>query len=253
MKKMIKWRNHFDFVVVVTSPTRTACVESLKIELDRVGLDVDLFQMGVPTAWEMRLAQFCRPGGMMYSHNKMRNSTIGHFLAIKTARALGKKRILILEDDVRFIKDLSLLRYMVDSIPDKVDVLHMDVIPTRGSEGCAEMFNRGDGAFRQPRWEICPDVRCHSFACVGFNPRGQEWVIGIEKMWTENGRLRPIDAILKPNWTRGGGVTKAIPVPLLARQVSVGNTVFNSRLHAAGCPFDGWYDSIGANRDKYGP
>lgn len=252
----IGWRKKFDFVVVVCTPSRAkSCVDPLKRELDRVGLDVDLFQWGSPLMWERRWASLhnCKRG-LWDSHANSRNSTMNHFAAIYTAHALGMRRVLLIEDDIRFLKDLGLLKDLIESAPEEVDIIQMDAIPAARNRSApwVDVFKAGISPPETHRWvsDIVGDI--HSFGCIALNRNAQRWIIDIERnIFSKGARAVLIDALLAAGWLVGGRISRAMSVPLVARQVDIGGVQFNTH-GRFGCPWNGWYDTITAYRCKYG-
>lgn len=55
--------------------------------------------------------------------------TMGHYFILKEAEGLDYQNILIIEDDVNFLKDLSLLRDILEHTPEKADVILYDKWP----------------------------------------------------------------------------------------------------------------------------
>lgn len=89
------------------------------------------------------------------------NAALGHYGILKTALALGFRRIMVVEDDCRFLLDKSAIVSTVSKAPDKWDALAMDAFEWRGE-------NSGV-------WSPCGFWR--SAACVCFGKRMMERLV----------------------------------------------------------------------------
>ena len=86
-------------------------------ELSRIG--IDRFQsVWVPDSpFDVNYAQALRFNGCGQNLSTFR-CMLGHYRAMAVARELGFRRVLILEDDVRFLKDVAMLRSALADVPD---------------------------------------------------------------------------------------------------------------------------------------
>lgn len=95
-------------------------------ELDRVGMrDVNV-QWQFPSPFNDMLLETVRHEPWMnagYMSNAM-----GHYMAISTAYYLGCKNVLIMEDDIRFLKDIRQVGEFVEALPEDFDVAKLDYI-----------------------------------------------------------------------------------------------------------------------------
>lgn len=116
--------DRFDYVACVCFTGYKDRQEGLSQELARIGLlERAHFFWDFPNPYTGLLAKHsCRD---LY-HQQM--FPIGHnnYRAIKTAYELGYSSILVLEDDVRFLRDLSLLAKTIRALPDGYEIAMLD-------------------------------------------------------------------------------------------------------------------------------
>ena len=95
-------------------------------EIERVGLKDVNVQWQFPNPFESVLLSHLRHEKCM--HAGFMNATMGHYAAIKTAYHLGMDSCLVVEDDIRFLKDVDAVHAAVESLPDDFDVALFDMI-----------------------------------------------------------------------------------------------------------------------------
>lgn len=129
---MIDWSSHFDRIWSISYTgfeERRSWIES---ELKRTGiLESGIFnwQRTVPTIFNDILFDVTKRKGFNECRSKGSLSCIlGHYSCVKTSLGLGDRRILILEDDVSFLKDLSAVERGLTMIPADSDVVLFDWI-----------------------------------------------------------------------------------------------------------------------------
>lgn len=184
---MINW-NRFDRIYVQCfteyASTRQA---PLAAELARVGISGAELHWGCPNPFEQYMCQQLKyykpdnPGGFQ--------CLFGHYQILKTAYALGYERILVLEDDVRFLTDRAKLDGIVLSLPHDYDVAKFEWSPAGGS--VREIAYR-----RQPGtdWVDGTDVDTYGAAATAYSRRGMRAVIeSVEALVTAGEQLRNID------------------------------------------------------------
>lgn len=94
-------------------------------ELERVGMNDVNVQWQFPNPFESVLLKHlnhekCLSTGFM-------NATMGHYSAIKTAYHLGMSSCIVIEDDIRFLKNLDAVYETVKSLPEDFDVALFDM------------------------------------------------------------------------------------------------------------------------------
>ena len=247
---MAPWRDLFDMTISLCFTGNADRVPPLDRELDRVGLPVDLRIWNVPSPHELRIVEALplKKRWMLQSAG-FRNSGFGHYRAVKTAHELGAERCLVVEDDVRFLKDLDALAGTVRTAPG-ADVLLFDLLK-RGSESTADIRRTCETNARG-RWTVPQDNPC-SMACYGLNRKAMSFIIrcfegAFEGRWP----LGIADHYFWRRW-HGGGVRFACAWPLACIQVPVGcvsNTAVTFGRSNPNCQLD-WYRELGMDLAAY--
>ena len=118
--------DRFDMVAVLSYTGYQDRQPALWAELERVGLKdrVEWF-WNFPSPFTERFANSIRLSGTIKDCAAF-NSTMGYYRVLKTAVELGKAHVLVLEDDVRFLKDPVALAGAVASLPADYDLAKFD-------------------------------------------------------------------------------------------------------------------------------
>lgn len=101
-------------------------------ELERVEMNDVNVQWQFPNPFESVLLKYlnhekCLSTGFM-------NATMGHYSAIKTAYHLGMSSCIVIEDDIRFLKDIEEVHKAVRSLPEDFDVALFDMFLHGGND-----------------------------------------------------------------------------------------------------------------------
>lgn len=127
-RKLIElWEDKFDAIYCIHYLQYTDKINKLISELDRVGiLDTSIFEwhytFKTPFAEELlKIHPNLLTAGYV-------ECALAHYSCCKQALSLGYKRILILEDDNVFLKDLDKLYDIVKKIPNNYDICFLDGI-----------------------------------------------------------------------------------------------------------------------------
>ena len=133
------------------------------------------------------------------------NSGFGHYRAWKTCFELGAEHCLVVEDDVRFIRDPSALDAGLASLPDDYDIALLDKImcadadDTRIAKFCESPEARVcDGWIRPWKFDGMP----RSFAAYMLSRKGMRALIARFESSISGSpryRLRVVDGLLKGN------------------------------------------------------
>lgn len=109
---------------------------SLMAELDRVGFTVPKQVVWTfPTPYDAWERENFTVDGYLKKHIGWWSCTKGHYTIIKTAYELGCRRILIMEDDVRFLRDAGYVLEACSHLPMDWDILMLDHHGTFGGGG----------------------------------------------------------------------------------------------------------------------
>lgn len=169
---------------------------AMRAELERVGLSGvhELYQFPNPFM-DILLKAMNRVPEM--SNSGYMNCSIGHYMEIATAYHLGCDHALLMEDDVRFMKDLDKVEKCVESLPEDYDVAMFD---------CFFRMDRNDGE-RYSEWRDKRAVnecwaefdRMYSCGCYAVSRHGMERLMfcveAVEKA-PRIFKMRPFDHFL---------------------------------------------------------
>lgn len=125
---MIKWDEKFDAIYCISLADNITRRDDLKKELSRVGiLNSNIFHWKITVKNELYKYIWNNPSlkaNKWWFHlTGTLNCTLEHYAVYKECLALGYKRVLILEDDIVFLKDIKEIEKAIDNIPENYDIL----------------------------------------------------------------------------------------------------------------------------------
>lgn len=125
---MIKWDEKFDAIYCISLADNISRRDDLKKELSRVGiLNSNIFHWKITVKNELYKYIWNNPSlkaNKWWFHlTGTLNCTLEHYAVYKECLALGYKRVLILEDDIVFLKDTKEIQKAIDNIPKNYDIL----------------------------------------------------------------------------------------------------------------------------------
>ena len=216
-------------------------------ELDRVGMeDVDVL-WNFPSPFDGTIQN-------RLSHVRLMDrigffsSVMGHYRAIKAAYCLGEQRCLVMEDDVRFLRDLDKLYEIVQALPDDYDIALFDVMrPQKIPESDFVRHIKDD---RVNKYWI-RFVNARSAGCYSLSRKAMKrWIDAFESpAMGKGGKMRLADQYF--NIAHVGSDLKVYhAAPTAARQMIIGSGINNSGFKKEG--LDSWYRAIGCDPDAYG-
>ena len=167
--------DRFDMVAVLTYTGYKDRQPALWAELERVGLKdrVEWF-WDFDNPFMTRLANNLRIDRSIPKVDVFR-CVMNHYRALKTAAELRKEHVLVLEDDVRFIRDPGVLAAAVSSIPSDYDIAKLEWFP-RGPLMSAEPADRQ--AREAVEWVPSVDFSTYGGAAVAYSLAGAQWKTG---------------------------------------------------------------------------
>ena len=131
MGKGIVWDEHFDAVFVLSLADYIERRNLMREELHRVGIEASgilHWKITVRNAFYSyiwRNPSFPSPRWWLNREPNL-NCTMGHYEIMKESLARGFRRILILEDDVRFLRDTAAIAEILDDLPEGWDIAMLD-------------------------------------------------------------------------------------------------------------------------------
>jgi len=193
MEERKSFWSRFDFKAACLFTGYKNRERSLFNELDRVGIDRVNRLWQFPTPFDSILKRATR--GKLSMHGGFFNSGMGHYRAIKTAYELGAERSLIMEDDIRFLKDVDLIREIVEDLPDDYDIALLDTFKAQ-KMSFDEWRDNAKNKKVSKYW--CRFNNMRSFACYAMSRKGMErWIGQWEGAFSPSGFLRVADQYLK--------------------------------------------------------
>lgn len=143
---MIDWEKHFDAVYCINCITLQRRARDIMEELKRVGVANHknfVFRQTLESPWnnvfltwlrQCKLTNMQKPGELSLA--------FGHYFCLKHAKQNCFKKILILEDDVRFLKDLDLIEAILSGAPEDAELVHYDKFPTAKTPELFDEYER---------------------------------------------------------------------------------------------------------------
>lgn len=246
-EKVVKWNKIFDSIWCISFtgyPERKVGMES---EFKRIGiLDSGIFnwRFTFPTIFDNILFDVTKK---QLKHNSCKNvpsmsCSLGHYGCIKTAYELGHEFILIMEDDIRFLKDNNKIFDIIDNIPPCADIVNFDildsesVIPKNGYEKYAS-----DRSYNEYFFEY---MNFMGGSCYALSRRAMKSIcIRYEQM------IAPADHYISGTIFLGNDISRYAAKESLCCQLTYGNSV-NSTLYGKNS-LHNVYSRINLDYSKY--
>lgn len=168
----------FDRIVVVCCTKYQDRQEAVKKELERIGLlDRAEFFWDFPSPFTTCLQKSVRCSEYLTRRNAF-NIFLNHYRVIKETFLRGFKNVLIIEDDIRFLKDGMKLAGAVKSIPPDFDLALFD--RSKPYDISIDEFRTMGGCDKQPKetvgwFEFC---RLTCAGCYALSRKGMQRLIG---------------------------------------------------------------------------
>lgn len=211
-------------------------------ELERVGMNDVNVQWQFPNPFESVLLKHlnhekCLSTGFM-------NATMGHYSAIKTAYHLGMSSCIVIEDDIRFMKDIEEVYKAVRSLPEDFDIALFDMFLHEGNdrEFNEYIFAKGNRKVNQDWAEYDSLI---SQGCYAMSRRAMERYIWLNEAAVTDrriGKLRIGDHFLSRKYM-GDGMKLYFSVNHVAIQKIMGKNNSNK---------DNMYGRIEVDESLYG-
>lgn len=139
------WKNKFDRIYCLSYLPYKERRKTIEPELERTGiLSSGIFSYHY--TFETPVDDILLKSDMFpFDRNNSRfkkntlNLALGHYSIMKEALGLDLKRILILEDDIRFLKDIREMNLIIENLPEDMDITLFDKIGIKTQENEFEM------------------------------------------------------------------------------------------------------------------
>jgi hypothetical protein len=160
----------------------------MKRELSRVGIDGDteiVYTFDNP--FDAVALRSIRHNDKIERNHSFYNLTMGHYSVLKTSIARGIGRIMVMEDDCRFLNDTGSIRSAMSAAPKDWEVLVLD------------SFKPPEGKAGATGWLPCTFSR--SSACYCLNGSGAAKLVSLIEACTRDpdSRLQNIDGYFDPH------------------------------------------------------
>lgn len=143
---MIRWDEKFDAIYCISLADNISRRDDLKKELKRVGiLDSTVFHWKITVKNELYKYiwsnQSLKANRWWFHLIGSLNCTLEHYAIYKESIALGYKHILVLEDDIIFLKNIKEIEKTINNIPENYDILKFNsYFPTTSEEKLKEVI-----------------------------------------------------------------------------------------------------------------
>ena len=164
--------DYFDHIFILHHLPKASRLVEMKCQLKHLNLD-----SSSDVSWEMTNDDvFSR---CLYENYKNKfytltfgqfNCAYGHYKIISDSLLLGYDRILILEDDVAFLKDINLIQTYLDNIPKDADIVMFDYNILSGHK-------QTSSPLADNPYYIINDVPCGSNGCYMVTKKYMEYYI----------------------------------------------------------------------------
>ena len=210
------WARHFDRAYSFHFVNDAARLPGITEEFRRVGLlESGMFRWVTtyPNPWEKRLIEAMPkvwPQGASKTAVGFLNLGMASMRALREARHDGCRRVLFMEDNIRFLRDLGAIADALNAIPDGFDIVQFD---------------------KFAQWEVTPEqyaALCRDKSVNGhyFDEVGGSWMSGGGFMATERGmrnilrafeewRPGPMDGYLTMNGNRVAAAKRNLAVQVV--------------------------------------
>lgn len=127
--RIIDWKKYFDKIICVHYLSYNDRLFFLKQELHRVGITDDILEFSYTynTPYvDILHAVFKNSDATNCINTAAVSCALGHYNAIKIAYENNCKKVLIIEDDIAFLKNIEQIKETLDNVPDDADVVLFD-------------------------------------------------------------------------------------------------------------------------------
>ena len=122
--EIIDWSAYFDRIYCIHSVSVDNRIPRLEKELERVGIlhsPIFQYRFTFPTRYDACILEKCPESRTSYVNLSMETLRI-----LNESLYLGHKRIMIIEDDIAFLKDIGEIKSILDDIPDGYGIVQLD-------------------------------------------------------------------------------------------------------------------------------
>lgn len=194
-KETNRW-DVFDYIGVVCYTGYKERVAELQVELKRIGIaDRVQYHWDSPSVYRDCLYKAV---GMSTYNSKGGSFFMGvnNYNVIKVAYELGCRNVLVMEDDISFLKNTNLINAILASTPTDWDMLMLD--RSKPSEVSIEEFKRHTSERINNYW--CPLKKATGCGCYALSRRGMEHYLNLIENEVRNNKIRNSDFYFRDEW-----------------------------------------------------
>jgi len=184
------WKQAFDRIILIHHAGYAERESVFQSEIDRVGIDRHMLSIvyGIDSPFIDGIRNTAK-----VSCNKLRNErgyfqcSFNHYQAWKIVQMSGWRRVLVLEDDIAFLKDLSRIQNLLTDIPSSADVVLFDKWCFGNPSGFKKYMSSCSGNYcplNRKGFELF-SAACYSLsvkACTAFAVKSEACVYGADHL-----------------------------------------------------------------------
>lgn len=180
---MINWSKYFDKIYCINFTEFKIRHELMEYELKRVGiLDSPNFEWlyTFRGPFQNLFTDMILNDGPLKTTSSKTSCILGHLNAIKKAYYNGYNRILIIEDDVRFLKNLNKIEQILQKLPEDYDVILLDRYITNYPHANSILYNPNTNINQE--FKDIQDKTVLSAGCYVLTRKGMQTIISMQDM-----------------------------------------------------------------------
>lgn len=200
MQNQIPWTKYFDKIYCEFFLPNKNRFDRLDKELERVGIKQSPqfeYVFNTPSAFDAPILAHIQKKDHL---NIFKPSYVNHLMQregiFRRALNSGYERILVLEDDVAFLKDLSELDTIFRTMPDGFDFFQMDKFMSPKNRALWRLLVKSKRL--NEHWIDSSSVRFTSAACMAYTRRGMETLLNVIE--TCPGSVDQLSAKITSRW-----------------------------------------------------
>ena len=194
MKQLIDWKSHFDQIFCISfTPYHNERITRITQQLDKVGiLNSGIFQWKYTYAsifWEkLKSVVTIQHQNVKDGKIGMFNTAFAHYEISKIAKNLGYQRILVLEEDIVFLKDINKFASLINSFP-KSDVVLFDKFTFNRNQyqNWERQPNSGYLPFNGINFYSGAFYSINSKAIDAFIKQNEQSFFAVDELWNNSG------------------------------------------------------------------
>ncbi len=172
-----KLKGRFDHIVVLTLSNRPDRQQSIMQQLKYIGMvdvsDVE-FWYATPFPYNGLICEAfnAKYGKQMFDFPNEFDCARNHYGIVRKAFDLDYKNVLIMEDDIAFLKDSDKFISYIDAIPDDFDILQFDAYNSKQEPQIMELLQNNSD-----KWYKHDKIKMWNADCYALSRKGMEYYL----------------------------------------------------------------------------